>query len=125
MRTETALGEGGASIASVAVDLARGALGDLATRRVLIIGAGATAELTAQALHTQGVSTLFVANRRRERAISLARRFGGASVAFDELPAELERADIVVVVDRLAAHDPRRRGARAGHGRTARVARCC
>ena len=63
---------------------------------MLIIGAGETAELTARALAEQGVSTIFVANRRRERAIDLARRFGGSTIAFDALPAELERADIVV-----------------------------
>ena len=96
VRTETAIAAGGASVASVAVDLAKAALGDLAERRVLIIGAGETAELTAQALHAQGVKTLFVANRRRERAVTLARRFGGDTIAFDALPAELERADIVV-----------------------------
>ena len=62
----------------------------------MIVGAGETAELTAQALHSQGVTTMFVANRRRERAIALARRFGGASGSFDALPGELERADIVI-----------------------------
>ena len=63
---------------------------------VLIIGAGETAEGTARALHEQGVRTMFVANRRRERAIELAQRFGGETVAFDALPDELARADIVV-----------------------------
>jgi glutamyl-tRNA reductase len=96
VRTDTAIGAGGASIASVAVEAARGALGELASRHVLIIGAGETAELTARALAEQGVSTMFVANRRRERAIALARRFGGSTIAFDALPRELERADIVV-----------------------------
>jgi glutamyl-tRNA reductase len=96
VRTETAIGAGGASIASVAVEAARSALGELASRHVLIIGAGETAELTAQALTQQGVSTMFVANRRRERAIALAQRFGGETIAFDRLPGELERADIVV-----------------------------
>jgi glutamyl-tRNA reductase len=96
VRTETAISVGHASVASVAVDAARAALGDLAERHVLIVGAGETAELTAQALHAQGVSTMFVANRRRERAIALAQRFGGASGSFDALPAELERADIVI-----------------------------
>ena len=66
------------------------------SRHVLIIGAGETAELTARALTDQGVSTMFVANRRRERAIALAHRFGGDTIAFDALPGELERADIVV-----------------------------
>jgi glutamyl-tRNA reductase len=39
---------------------------------------------------------VFVANRRYDRAIGLAQRFGGAAVRFDDLPGELERSDIVV-----------------------------
>jgi glutamyl-tRNA reductase len=96
VRTETAISEGRNSVASVAVDLALDTHGDLADRHVLIVGAGETAELTAEALHARGVATLFVANRRRERAQALAKRFGGATINFDELPGELERADIVV-----------------------------
>jgi glutamyl-tRNA reductase len=42
------------------------------------------------------VTTMFVANRRRDRAIALAQRFGGVSGSFDALPAELARADIVI-----------------------------
>src|SRR5919108_6272225 len=53
-------------------------------------------ERIARALHAQGVSTMFVANRRRDRAIALAQQFGGASGSFDALPAELTRADIVI-----------------------------
>src|SRR5919106_1061603 len=86
VRTETGIGAGGASVASVAVDAARAALGELSDRHVCIIGAGETAELTARALSQQGVSTMFVANRRRERAIALAQRFGGETIAFDRLP---------------------------------------
>ena len=63
---------------------------------MLIVGAGETAELTAEALHARGVATLFVANRRRERAETLAHRFDGATLSFDELPTALLRADIVV-----------------------------
>jgi glutamyl-tRNA reductase len=96
VRTETGIGAGGASVASVAVDAAREALGELSRRHVCIIGAGETAELTARALSERGVSTMFVANRRRERGIALAQRFGGGCISFDQLPAELERADIVV-----------------------------
>jgi glutamyl-tRNA reductase len=96
VRTETAISAGRASVASVAVDAARDALGDLTERHVLIIGAGETAELTAQALHDQGVTTMFIANRRRERATVLAEKFGGDVGSFDALPAELARADIVI-----------------------------
>ncbi|MDP9385002.1 MAG: glutamyl-tRNA reductase [Actinomycetota bacterium] len=96
VRSHTRIGEGRASVAAVAVELARDVLGDLAERRVLIVGAGETAEGTARALHAEGVSTLFVANRRRERARALAERFGGGTLSFDELPSELARVDIVV-----------------------------
>jgi glutamyl-tRNA reductase len=96
VRTETAISEGRSSVASVAVDAARAVIGDLGQSHVAIVGAGETAEGVAQALHDHGVTTMFVANRRRDRAIALAQRFGGASGSFDALPAELERADIVI-----------------------------
>ena len=96
VRSHTRISEGRASVASVAVELAQETLGDLAERRVVIVGAGETAEGVARALHDQGVRTLFVANRRRERAIALAQRFGGGTLSFDELPSQLTEADIVI-----------------------------
>jgi glutamyl-tRNA reductase len=95
-REETGISEKNVSIPSVAVDLARRTLGDLADRRVLVIGAGETAELLARALVSRGVSTVFVANRHYDRAIGLAQRFEGTAVRFEELPEQLEAADIVV-----------------------------
>jgi glutamyl-tRNA reductase len=52
--------------------------------------------MTARALANRGVSTIFVANRRYDRAIGLAARFGGEAVRFDDLPELLVQADIVV-----------------------------
>ena len=71
-------------------------LGDRPDPRVVIIGAGETSELTARAFAEHGVCTIFVANRHADRARSLADRFGGEVVALDDLPAQLERADVVV-----------------------------
>jgi len=96
VRTETGIGERALTLPAVAVALARELLGALKGRQLVIIGTGETSELTARALADSGVRAVFVASRRRDRAISLARRYGGASVSFDELPEELERADIVV-----------------------------
>jgi glutamyl-tRNA reductase len=95
-RTETAVGEKGVSIPSVAVELAQRNLGDLSARRVLLIGAGDTSELTARALAARGSDAVFIANRGYNRAISLAERFGGTAVRIDELPLQLAEADIVV-----------------------------
>jgi glutamyl-tRNA reductase len=95
-RSETGITERGVSVPSVAVELAQRALGDLARRLVLVVGAGETAELTARALVARGVEPAFIANRRYDRAIGLAQRFGGHAVRFDDLPDQMERADIVV-----------------------------
>jgi glutamyl-tRNA reductase len=96
VRAETRIGEKGLSIPSVAVELARRTLGDLADRRVLVVGTGETAELVARALVARGVRTVFVANRHYDRAIGLAQRFDGEAVRFEDLPEQLEAADIVV-----------------------------
>jgi glutamyl-tRNA reductase len=95
-RDETGISEKNVSIPSVAVELARRTLGDLADRRVLVVGAGETAELLARALVGRGASGVFVANRHYDRAIGLAQRFDGTAVRFEELPEQLEHADIVV-----------------------------
>ncbi len=95
-REETGISEKNVSIPSVAVDLARRTLGDLAERRVLVVGAGETAELVARALVRRGAATVFVANRHYDRAIGLAQRFQGNAVRFEDLPEQLEQADIVV-----------------------------
>jgi glutamyl-tRNA reductase len=96
VRSETAISAGALSLPAVAVTLARELLGELRDREVVIVGTGETGELTARALADSGVQTVFVGNRRRDRAVSLAQRFGGKTVALEELPAELCKADIVV-----------------------------
>jgi glutamyl-tRNA reductase len=96
VRSETAIGERQLSLPAVAVALAREQLGELTDRQVVIVGTGETSELTARALANSGVATVFVANRRRDRALALAQRYGGETVSFDQLPEVLLRADIVV-----------------------------
>ena len=95
-RSETGISERAMSIPSVAVDLAQRTLGDLDARRVLVVGAGETAELTARALAAKGVQAIFIANRHYDRAIGLAQRFAGRAVRFEELPEEMTSADIVL-----------------------------
>lgn len=102
VRERTGIGEKGLSIPSIAVELARRSLGDLEERRVLVIGAGETAELVAKALVARGVSTVFIANRHYDRAIGLAQRLGGDAVRFEDMPEQLRAADIVV----SATHSP-------------------
>jgi glutamyl-tRNA reductase len=109
-RDETGISQKGVSIPSVAVELARRAIGDLSDRRVLVVGAGETAELVARAMAARGVATVFVANRHYDRAIGLAQRFGGNAVRIEELPEQLEEADIVVSATNSPHHIVERDG---------------
>ena len=96
VRTETRIDERQLSAPTVAVALAKEQLGVLSERQVVLIGTGETSELTARALGPTGAEKLFVASRRRDRAISLAEQYGGSSLPFDELPEALVSADVVV-----------------------------
>jgi glutamyl-tRNA reductase len=96
VRTETAIGENPASVSSAAAQLAERVFEDLAGRRILLVGAGKTADLTAANLISRGVGEIVVANRSAERAEALARRFGGRAVGLDRVEAELAQADVVV-----------------------------
>jgi glutamyl-tRNA reductase len=96
VRTETAIGAGQLSLPSVSAMLVREAFDVVAGRRVIVIGTGESGELAARALAELGVRLVFVATRRRDRAVSLAARFAGGSVPFDELPSALIDADVVV-----------------------------
>ena len=96
VRTETAVSEGASSVPRVAVEAAQEAIGDLAGRGVVILGTGEMGEQCAQALAQRGVEPTFIANRRRDRALAMAERYGGRVTGFDVLPQELARADIVL-----------------------------
>ncbi len=110
VRTETAISASRVNISTVAVQLAREALGALAGQRVVVLGAGEMSELTARALADEGADLVFVASRRRERAEALARRHGGTVVGFDAFPDELVRAEMMVAATAsphpIVEHDP-------------------
>jgi glutamyl-tRNA reductase len=96
VRTETAIGENPASVSSAAAELAERVFEDLAGRKILLIGAGKTADLTAANLISRGVGEIVIANRSPERAEALARRFGGRAVGLDAVEGELAEVDVVV-----------------------------
>ena len=101
VRSETQIGSSSVSIASVAVDLARKIFGSLAGKQVLLVGAGKMSELALRHLIQQGATNLFVANRTLARAerIAAALQAPGIStevIAFEDLYAQAQRADIVI-----------------------------
>lgn len=96
VRTNTNITRGAVSVGSVAVDLAEKIFGRLAPCTVMILGAGETSELTARALKSRGVKTIFVANRSYDRAVVLAREMGGAAVHFDAWQHNFREVDILI-----------------------------
>ena len=96
VRSQTAISESPASISSAAAALAQQVFGDLAGRKILVIGAGKISEQAARNLVSRGAAISAVANRSLERAEELAGRFGARSVSLDQAQEELTEADVVV-----------------------------
>ncbi len=108
-RSETAISRGALSIGAAAVELARQIFGGLKGHTVLILGAGKMSARVAQCLVSSGAQGVIVANRTLERAQQLAQIFGaegaGAqAVTWEEFPAQLARADIVIASTRAPGY---------------------
>jgi len=96
VRTQTSITRGPVSVGSVTVDLAEKIFGRLASCHVMILGAGETSELTARALLSRGVKTIFVANRTYDRAAALAAEMGGEAIHFEDCDRRYGDIDILI-----------------------------
>ena len=96
VRTETQIGSSAVSISYAAVQLAKKIFHDLQGKKAMLVGAGEMAELAAEHLLGQGVDEIVVANRTLNRAMALAKRFKGTTIALEQLGEELDRVDIII-----------------------------
>jgi len=97
IRTRTGIGRGATSVGSVAVELAGRIFdGNLASKTVLVLGAGKMGEACMRHLAKRGPRAILVANRSYERAEALAEEFGGRAVRFEDCLQAIGEADIVV-----------------------------
>lgn len=94
--TQTALGEGRLSVASVAVEYARQIFDRFADKTVLSIGAGKMSTLVLQNFQMLKPGRLLVCNRNPQKAVALAQQFGGVQVPYEKLSEHLAVADIVI-----------------------------
>jgi glutamyl-tRNA reductase len=95
-RAQTTIAENPASVSSAGAALAQQVFGELAGRRVLIVGAGKVGELAARSLAARGAELVAVANRSDERGHELARRFGAHAIPIERLAEELGSADVAI-----------------------------
>src|SRR6478736_2498253 len=77
VRSETELGTRPMSVAAAGVKLAERIFGKLADRSALVLGAGTISEQVVSTLRDRGIAHLYVMNRSRDRAATLAQQFGG------------------------------------------------
>lgn len=96
-RSETSLGTGAISLGYATVELADQIFGGRAHGPLLLIGAGETAELVAQALADRSSGELLFVNRSDERAVTFQKRFPLARrIPWAQMSAALEESDVVV-----------------------------
>lgn len=95
-RNETLIGAHGLSVAAIAVSLSRKALGDLRQKTVLIVGSGEVGQRAAAALAQNGAQRILVTTRTPARADAIAAELGAIALPFDQLPAALAEADVVI-----------------------------
>jgi glutamyl-tRNA reductase len=96
VRSETGIGEYSVSISSAAVELARKIFGGLRDRQILIVGAGKMGEAAIRHLVSSGAGSIRVINRSAAAAQSLAERFHGTAIPFEELRHAMTQSDIII-----------------------------
>jgi glutamyl-tRNA reductase len=95
-RSETAIGRAGASLVSVGLQVVEAALGPVAGRQVVVVGAGAMGRLAGAALQRAGAADVVVVNRTVDTATALAAELGGRGVGLAGLLDAVAAADVVV-----------------------------
>jgi len=96
VRRETGIGDNAVSISYAATELANKIFSDISTRSVMLMGAGEMAELAVEHLISNGVKEIVVANRTFCNAVTLAKKFNGKAVKFEEMEGFIKEVDIII-----------------------------
>ena len=97
VRTDTDLCRGAVSISLAAVELAKRIYSSFQKQKILLVGAGESAELTAKHFQENGAAQFVIVNRSEERGKRLAEKFSAEYAELSEIPELLKQVDIVVV----------------------------
>lgn len=104
IRKETGLGRNRISISSLGVKELQNIVGNLSGLHVLLVGAGETGRLTANALRRYGADEIVVSSRSFERGSVLAEELGSSQVTFEKVPETLVGCDMLITC--TASADP-------------------
>jgi glutamyl-tRNA reductase len=103
-RHETGIGRRPVSVSHAAVAAAASVLGDLAGRRVLLVGAGEMSEIALRLLRKQRIGEVYLASRTFERADQVAQPLGGQAVPFDAIDEVIGEVDIILTSSSAPHH---------------------
>jgi glutamyl-tRNA reductase len=95
-RAETDIDSAAPTLVDAALRRAARLSGDIAGRRVAVVGAGSMAGLATATVSRHGAAEVVVVNRTPERAVRLAAEYSGRAATLAELPAVLAEADVVI-----------------------------
>ncbi len=120
-RSETEIDRAGASLVGAGLELAAAAIGPLAGRPALVVGAGSMSALAGASLRRAGVGEITVVNRSAAAAERLAATLDGRAVGLDRLSESMAGVDLVVsatgAAGTVVGEDAVAAGVRARSGR--------
>ncbi len=95
-RAETGIDQVAPSLVSAALERSEEAIGSVAGKHVVVLGAGSMAGLATATVSRLGAAEISVVNRSSERADRLAAEYAARAVPLERLDEELAVADIVI-----------------------------
>jgi len=96
VHAETGIDHAAPSLVALGLDRAASAIGPVAGKRVLVIGAGSMAALSAATVARRGAVELVLASRTEAHARRVAEQHGGRAVRLDQVREALADVDLLV-----------------------------
>ena len=96
LRSQTEIGAGRVSVASVAVDLAQKIFEDLKDVRVMVLGTGEMSTQVTTAMVSKGAYPYVVSNRHFDRAEEISRSLGGEAMRYEHYENHIQEIDILI-----------------------------
>lgn len=96
VRRQTGISHNALSVSRACVELAKENLGNLGQLTAMVVGSGDAGGLAAEVLNLSGIKDIVITNRTHQRAVELAHDLSGRAIPFQEMPAAIRDADIVI-----------------------------
>ncbi|OFX54735.1 MAG: glutamyl-tRNA reductase [Bacteroidetes bacterium GWA2_30_7] len=96
VRTETAIGKGSISVGSVATNLIKDVFPEERTINIMLIGAGAVADLTATNLKQKIDCNITITNRSKQKTDEFAEKFNAKVVDYEDRKSLYYQQDVII-----------------------------